>query len=160
MGTDCAMCTFVGRSQVELIKHTIQNHKYECRYQLKCLICPYTATSWNAFKIHTRRKHRQKWCELQSTLSYADNVQIEVRDGEVDLIGGANYLRKQALGLALRLETKYKVAQFGITEVMQCLHSMFKDCINLSVLQDRPNNQRLSSFGNELSEKINPFKNY
>lgn len=57
---NCSMCVFHSQSQVSLVQHLVRWHKNDPQFAARCIFdgCGVQYTSWNSFKSHVYRKHR------------------------------------------------------------------------------------------------------
>ena len=58
----CTMCEFSTNGKLILLKHMIRKHRHQCNFQIKCIEtgCMYQTRTWNAFKLHFKRKHMNR----------------------------------------------------------------------------------------------------
>lgn len=116
----CGFCNYVGQGNGDLVNHTKRHHRHHPNFKVSCSypMCNFTSKSWCSFKVHMSKKHSERKIQM--------NVPVE---GERDHDHGnetenyatpasRNEISNAVLSLLLKVESKYRVSQVALNEVV------------------------------------------
>ena len=112
----CTMCNFTTYSQKSLNYHIIRRHKDDSNFHVTCSFpnCFYSSKSWNGFKTHFSRKHRQ---QVDIGVVSNDEFNEEADQGIVGTTEGE--IAFECANYALKLQTKLKVPASAVDDVIE-----------------------------------------
>ena len=132
MNFECPMCFYVATSQHSFIKHCLARHRHDSQFIGSCTFqgCQYRTKSWNAFKIHHKRKHGLQYDQIRMRPN-ALEVQDASSEEEDDLnpqeqvvvdVGSDEKKKKRSLVMRLAkyylsLEGDYKLTKKAIDNI-------------------------------------------
>ena len=95
----CPMCYYQAPNRKRLICHCLVQHKNESQFIALCTVpgCMYSTQSYNAFKIHNRRKHGIS-ATAEPELPTCSTWQRQYNDSEQELIVDINVNENVQLG--------------------------------------------------------------
>ena len=130
----CNMCFYQARTNRKLIWHCLSKHKNDGHFTALCTVggCLYATTSYNAFKIHVRRKHSRLEIpnDVYSAIQLVENDQ---HPENYDLVPDLNINQEVSLDSTntmhnrsfvillakyfLSLETEHKVSKVSLSDI-------------------------------------------
>jgi hypothetical protein len=118
----CLMCFYTAAGHRQLLCHCMTKHKNEANFTVQCTECIYTTNSYNAFKLHYRKKHPTINLDDCIDPTHCNNLDIDSACNETsNSMLVARYL--------LDLETEHKVSKTGIDAIADSTEMLLKHLI-------------------------------
>ena len=174
------MCLYRAKSQHIFIKHCLARHRHDSHFIGSCTFegCKYQTKSWNAFKIHQKRKHgleyeqlRMRPNALEIVDSYSDDESIvNSREQELVDIGSDSGPQKKSLVMQLAkyylsLEGDYRLTKKSINNIAdstreiatlvveECLNS-FRDFLTENIVDRDEVLREISDLNRKLNSNV------
>ena len=130
----CGFCNYLAAGNADLVNHVKRKHRHHPKFKVSCSypLCTFTSKSWASFKVHMSKKHRQNLRQLNQNDSDVDDENV---DGGGDENGPFIPETKQEiysgiLSMILKLESKYRVSQVALNEIVSGTRELIESIQN------------------------------
>ena len=171
----CLMCYYQAPNRRRLICHCLVKHKNDAQFIAFCTVpgCMYSTRSYNAFKIHNRRKHRQ--LDSGADVNTHDTWQREYDETEAELIVDVDINEDVELGCEethsrsyimmlakfyLSLETEHKCTRTSIDSIALSNKDIMSTVLDIGANKVKDILQRLGQNPQEVSDFVREFTNH